>query len=292
MEENDCTFINSVGFQKSCNIDIRNPIETNIGQKNHKIIYIRTDILSKIYTSLKNIHHKFILVSGCTDYTNPNDIFPDSRTFIEFIENKNITKWFVQNNIYMHPKIVHLPIGLDYHTLNSNTPLYWGPNRKPIVQENELISIKNIAKPFYERQLYIYSTCHLFTTTKFGKDRINAIQTIPRKLLYLEKNKISRLETWKNQIHYSFVLSPHGNGLDCHRTWEAIVLGCIPIVKKSLIDTLYSNLPVLIVNNWNEVNEELLNHTIQLYKDRSFHYDKLTLKYWMNLMKHYESIEG
>ena len=39
MEENDCIFINSVGFQKSCNIDIRNPIETNIGQKNHKIIY-------------------------------------------------------------------------------------------------------------------------------------------------------------------------------------------------------------------------------------------------------------
>lgn len=288
MEENDCTFINSVGFQKSCNIDIRNPIETNSGQTNHKIIYIRTDILSKIYTSLKNIHHKFVLVSGCTDYTNPNDIFPDSRTFIEFIENKNITKWFVQNNIYMHPKIVHLPIGLDYHTLNSNTPFYWGPNRKPIVQENELISIKNKAKPFYERQLYIYSTCHFFTGTKFGKDRINAIQTIPRKLLYLEKNKISRLETWKNQINYSFVLSPHGNGLDCHRTWEAIVLGCIPIVKKSLIDTLYSNLPVLIVNNWNEINEELLNHTIQLYKDRSFHYDKLTLKYWMNMMKHYD----
>ena len=33
---------------------------------------------------------------------------------------------------------------------------------------------------------------------------------------------------------YKFALSPEGNGIDCHRTWECLYLGVIPIVKKSV----------------------------------------------------------
>ena len=93
---------------------------------------------------------------------------------------------------------------------------------------------------------------------------------------------IPRNKTWENQISYSFVLSPHGNGLDCHRTWEALVLGCIPIVKKSEIDALYEDLPVLIVNNWSDLNQDLLNNTIEQFKNKTFNYNKLSLKYWIN----------
>jgi hypothetical protein len=35
------------------------------------------------------------------------------------------------------------------------------------------------------------------------------------------------------KINYAFVASPYGGGPDCHRTWEALILGCIPIVKSS-----------------------------------------------------------
>jgi hypothetical protein len=33
---------------------------------------------------------------------------------------------------------------------------------------------------------------------------------------------------------YSFVLSPYDNGIDCIRTYEALILGCIVIMKKKL----------------------------------------------------------
>src|ERR1700722_11865528 len=59
--------------------------------------------------------------------------------------------------------------------------------------------------------------------------------------------------------HSKFVLSPQGNGLDCHRTWEALYMGCIPIVKNSLLNDLYEDLPVVIVDDWAEVTEEFLN---------------------------------
>ena len=84
---------------------------------------------------------------------------------------------------------------------------------------------------------------------------------------------------------YTFVLSPFGNGMDCHRTWEALCLGCIPILKAPNFRIMFENLPVLIVDNWSEVNNELLLKTIDEFKQRTFNYEKLSLKYWINKIK-------
>ena len=100
--------------------------------------------------------------------------------------------------------------------------------------------------------------------------------------MYKRQSKIERYNTWKNQVEYTFVASPHGNGLDCHRTWEALCLGCIVIVKKSALDELYHGLPVLIVGEWSDICENLLLETISLFKTLDFQYEKLSLNYWMN----------
>ena len=57
-----------------------------------------------------------------------------------------------------------------------------------------------------------------------------------------EEKPVSRLITWNKQKDFAFVICPHGGGLDCHRNWEALCLGCIPIVKTSKIDNLYKDL--------------------------------------------------
>jgi hypothetical protein len=94
--------------------------------------------------------------------------------------------------------------------------------------------------------------------------------------------QVKRYISWKKQTTYAFVLSPHGNGLDCHRTWEALCLGCIPIVKTSPLDSMYDGLPVLIVDDWKDITIKLLQNTVDNYKDRPFIYEKLLLSYWMN----------
>jgi hypothetical protein len=65
-------------------------------------------------------------------------------------------------------------------------------------------------------------------------------------------------ENWRRHRFFGFVISPHGNGLDCHRTWEALILNSAPIVKTSPLDRLYTALgmPVVIVNDWSEVTCE------------------------------------
>lgn len=43
----------------------------------------------------------------------------------------------------------------------------------------------------------------------------------------------NRNETWLAMSQHAFVYSPIGNGFDCHRTWEALCLGCIVIAQRN-----------------------------------------------------------
>jgi len=52
-----------------------------------------------------------------------------------------------------------------------------------------------------------------------------------------------------------FVISPPGNGPDCHRTWEAIYLGAIPIVKRNFWPFRNIQLPVAVVDRWDQMSE-------------------------------------
>ena len=52
-----------------------------------------------------------------------------------------------------------------------------------------------------------------------------------------------------------FVISPAGNGLDTHATWEALLAGCIPIVPKLPLDPLFEVLPVWLIESWSDVTD-------------------------------------
>jgi len=61
--------------------------------------------------------------------------------------------------------------------------------------------------------------------------------------------------------------------MDCHRTWEALCLGAIPILKAPDFRQMFEDLPVLIVNEWTEITRELLDNTLKEFKQK---------KYWLN----------
>jgi len=136
--------------------------------------------------------------------------------------------------------------------------------------------------PFYTRKMQIYSNVML-CPDRFN-DRASAISTIPATLLWQQTMFIPRIETWKNMTEYTFVLSPFGNGLDCHRTWEALLCGCIPIVRTNVFNELFEGLPVLIVENWKDITLSLLQNTVidfkVKHKQNEFQYEKLKLSYY------------
>jgi hypothetical protein len=184
-----------------------------------------------------------------------------------------------------------IPIGLDYHTVARWNA--WGERAaSPADQEAQLILLREKSIPFWERTNKCYSNFQFQMQTRFGLDRRNAIQQISKELVFYEQKPVRRSLTWARQSDFAFVLSPHGNGYDCHRLWEALILGCIPIVRTSCLDDLYEDLPVLIVSEWSDITKELLEDTIEVFKERHeenlFNYDKLTLKYWMDKINSYK----
>ena len=300
MEENNI-FVSSRGFLKSCDYysltpyssikQLYNylPLENIKTIKNPTIYVCSSAILHFINTMLPLIDFSFILVSGDCDETIPNEILT-SDDFNKLLSDQRLIHWFCQNMTIDNHKITRMPIGLDYHTLTT-IPL-WGPISSCEHQEKMLLMIKNKSVPFWNRNIKCYANFHFTMNTKLGYDRKDAFKKINKDLVYYEENKVTRLITWNKQKDYAFVICPHGGGLDCHRNWEALCLGCIPIVKTSSLDNLYKDLPVLIVKDWEIITNELLNETISIFKTKfdtnEFNIEKLKLSYWLKLINSYK----
>lgn len=301
MEENNNTHISSRGILKSCDYYSRKPqsstkllhnylpLENIKSMKNPSIYICSKAALHFIDCMLPLIDFSFILVSGDCDETIPTEVLTDDN-FNKLLNDSRLIHWFCQNMTIEHNKITRIPIGLDYHTLTIR-PM-WGPCSSCKEQEQVLIMIKNLSLPFWYRNIKCYGNFHFTMKSKFGYDRIDARRDINEKLIYYEEKKIPRPNTWVKQKNFAFVISPHGDGLDCHRTWEALCLGCIPIVKTSSIDKLYDDLPVLIVKDWKDITSELLNSTLLEFKikfiNNQFIMDKLKLDYWVQLINSYK----
>lgn len=296
--ESENIFVSSRGIMKSCDYYSLTPISSIRQLYNYPDFYNfinncnNNSVIPKIYICssaliqfskimLPQINFKFVLLSGDCDEDIPNEIFRTKKEFNLFVNNNNLIHWYCQNWVGNHEKVTLMPIGMDYHTMQSKT-IFWGPKTNAKDQELLLMKIRNKMNPFWEREVKCYSNFHFTTNTKHGYDRIDAIKNIKEDLIYYEPKKIIRFASWNKQTNYAFVISPHGGGYDCHRTWEALLLGCIVIVKSSKLDKLYDNLPVLIVNNWSDITVELLNNTIKTFRNKTFNYDKLTLQYWID----------
>ena len=79
---------------------------------------------------------------------------------------------------------------------------------------------------------------------------------------------------------HKFVFSPRGNGVDCHRTWEALYLRTIPIVKKCRHMKEFEDLPIFFVDNWSSPCYNKLNDFYEKVQDKLYDLDKMKISYW------------
>jgi hypothetical protein len=77
---------------------------------------------------------------------------------------------------------------------------------------------------------------------------------------------------------YKFVISPEGNGIDCHRHYEALMAGCIPVVEDHPgIREKYAGCPVLYTTDYSECTPEYLNAKYEEMIDKEYDFSKLIL---------------
>ena len=94
-------------------------------------------------------------------------------------------------------------------------------------------------------------------------------------------NFVDHRDYIKGLKDYKFVVSPEGNGVDTHRTYEALLAGCIPIVEANpLMERKYPNMPILWTTDYSEINNDyLIMRWVQML-DRVYDFSPLFLSYY------------
>lgn len=299
MSEKNCFFVCSRGIlnscdfhspspKSSCKTDIKYLKDMSCGDDmfDGMSIYVCTDLLHFfVHETLPHIKNSFTLVTGDSDLSVPQEVLLPG-DFFSLIQHPCLKQWFAQNialDTSMRPsKLKMLPIGLDYHTIFSRPHHPWRKateGSSPQDQEKILMSLRETMKPFHLRKIKLYVNFSR-SNDRFGQ-RKECLEKIPGDLLAFHGDFLPRTDNWKCITDYSFVLSPFGNGMDCHRTWEALCLGAIPVIKGKHFADLFEDLPVLMVENWSDLNEDFLIQTVKQFKERKFNYKKLELSYWV-----------
>lgn len=254
------------------------------------IVWMRTKWFAQFYREVfPSITNSFVLVVASGDESFPVDTGLSVEEIEQFLADQRVIQVFTQNYDYqgMSRKLQPIPIGLDLHTM-----AYKERRSSPKEQEAVLYSIMKGLLPTYQRKIGAFVDFHHNDTTRcagrylqYGEDRASIFQRLVTTGLIDHSTRLERSELWRTKGLYAFSISPHGNGLDCHRTWEDLILGCIVIVKTSSLDSLYEGLPVVIVKDWDEVTLDNMKRWIIQYGDaftNPSYREKLLRAYWLN----------
>ena len=286
--EDKCYYVSSRGILKSCDIynrkigssDPNLDLDVYLNIQENDIVYVCNSAIENFFKNIfPLIKHKFILVSGDSDVSMPFE------GYNEYLESEKLVVWFSQNLIENHPKLKHLPIGLDYHTISKVGEMHpWGNGMLAVEQDNLLENISKKTSPSELRLFGCYINFHFpYWGINQRGDRQECLAKVPKELCYFEPEYSNRVSTWEKMSIFKFVICPYGGGLDTHRLWEALVLGCIPIIKTSGLDPLFEDLNVCIVKSWDELTQEFLIEYLKNMKPRN--QKKLTLEFWMEQIK-------
>tara|TARA_R110002072_G_scaffold87329_1_gene197125 strand:+ start:276 stop:1604 length:1329 start_codon:yes stop_codon:yes gene_type:complete len=95
-------------------------------------------------------------------------------------------------------------------------------------------------------------------------------------------NKTFRpIEYFRKLSSYKFVVSPEGNGIDCHKHYEALMSGSIPICEyNEKTEKKYEGLPILYTKDYSEINEEYLIKKYNEMLKKEYNFDKMCLYYY------------
>ncbi|CAF3362312.1 unnamed protein product [Rotaria socialis] len=134
--------------------------------------------------------------------------------------------------------------------------LIWYASNPSVRNRAKLSPIPNHRKPWSQRTNLLYVN---FEVANNKAQRAKALlQASKIGNVQIIKQRIT-LETYLEQLgNVKFVLSPPGGGTDCHRTWETLYMGAVPIVLSSGLDPLFSKTRSVIVNDWSQLIQDFL----------------------------------
>ena len=226
-------YLSSDTYFDLCDAHVTNVATLNLFVKNKNInvkrLYILGELVENLISNLDNIesiklHSIIIMESDTTQYAERLSVLLKMSNTI-----------FSNNLVGRHENIFPIPLGIEKQAYRSAGRL------KDFKKETSM--------DLHSRSINFFIAWNDKTNPKrkIYKDLFRTVE----KTLVLD-SRLNARTIHKIMRKSKFVPSPAGNGFDCHRTWEAIYLGCVPVVLKSEFcgDSTW---PVFVVNEWSDL---------------------------------------
>lgn len=180
----------------------------------------------------------------------------------------NVRHWFAVNAVAEHPRLEGIPLGI-------GSPWYpHGDQAKLQELADSSRIVDNLAIAFYA----------LDTNMEERGPLTAAINQRPWCSNHVYLNHTQRPMEWSEYLtllrKHVFVLSPSGNGLDCHRTWEALYLGLFPVCKLNPAMRYFGQNPILFVDDWSSVTFAALMNGYRELFHHNWNIEKMYPEYW------------
>ncbi len=260
-------FVTGDGFRSLANhiYDKLTPDIDTEKVKERDIVFVGDSIIRKF---LKEIHplikNNYILVTHNGDEAVDDSLFS--------LTNDKILKWYGINILVNNPKVIPIPLGIENkHWYHCGIPSIFNW----VIKKN----LPKVSKIFYG-----------FTVGTNAKERAGALEVLKAHPL------AETLPYWMNYpmylkllSTYKFTLSPPGSSVEGHRTWDALYIGTVPIVKESVTINYFKKIgvPLLSLSNWKELEKfdsQSLDRTFdEIHKNSKK--ETLYMSYWADKIR-------
>lgn len=233
----------------------------------NNIIFCKTDFIKILeFPMINNV----IVVSSSSDYTITD----------ELINNIKYNKWYGVNNISTNG--IQLPLGIcSFDTKQTGNFIGFSNDttqtHRILSDPETLIKVRNSFKK-YKNLVYL----NFDTNTNPERNNIKNLFNNKKWVTHgnLDKSPNGRINFLVDCKDHYYVICPRGNGIDSHRIWETLYVGSIPIVKMEKGLEQFKDLPILFIDNWNDITEEYLKEKIDFFYNKEWNLEKLFFNYW------------
>ncbi len=230
-----------------------------------RVVFVYSDMIDRFLDHILPLLNRPIVL-----ITHNGDGIVDER-YRAALNGRQIIHWFAQNAKMSHHKLTALPIGI--------ANAQW--------QHGDTAVLAGVAARARPRRSGLYVNFEVGTNPELRGPLLDALRGKPSSVMGRRRpypDYLADMAQWR------FCASPPGNGIDCHRTWEALYLGVVPVVISSA-GGLLDHLPCIVVDDIAGVTLEELE-VARLELVGPFAWEKLALSYWRERIRHTASQKG
>lgn len=252
-------YVTGMGFRNRCHLvfdEFLREGPDNITEDG-QVAFVKIDFIPEFFSAIvPRLKKKVKIVTH-------NGALGVNAGYKRFLDNPKVELWYAQNANFYHEKLTSVPLGL--------------PNKRWV--HGDPTQIKFVNDEGSSRDYLLYMNFDIGTNVSERTKVFNMFNG--EDYVYSPERKPFR-EYLRDLRKSKYVLSPPGAGIDCHRIWESIALGAIPIVQRCHNISFYKDMPILIIDDWTEVNEESLEEKWPIFTSQDYSDEMMYMDYWVS----------